>query len=67
MKYSKGFHPHPRIIFHEALSVGIESMDESANLELFRKIEPGEIISKVNPHLPEGITITRAKHIAIKN
>lgn len=66
MKYSKGFHPLPRIIFHEALSVGIESMEESANLELTSKIKPDEIISKVNPHLPEGITINKAKDIALK-
>jgi len=66
MKYSKGFHPLPRIIFHEALSVGIESMEEHANLELTNKIEPGEIISKVNPHLPEGIIINKAKDIALK-
>jgi radical SAM family uncharacterized protein/radical SAM-linked protein len=66
MKYSKGFHPLPRIIFHEALSVGIESMEESANLELNSKIEPNEIIAKVNPHLPEGIVINRVKNIAQK-
>ena len=66
MKYSKGFHPLPRIIFHEALSVGIESMEESANLELNNKIESNEIISKVNPHLPEGIIINRVKNIAQK-
>jgi radical SAM family uncharacterized protein/radical SAM-linked protein len=66
MKYSKGFHPLPRIIFHEALSVGIESMGESANLELNNKIASNEIISKVNPHLPEGIIINRVKNIAQK-
>jgi len=66
MKYSKGFHPLPRIIFHEALSVGIESMEESANLELIKKIEPGDIISKINPHLPEGIKINTAKKITLK-
>ena len=66
MKYSQGFHPLPRIIFHEALSVGIESMEESANLELNNQIEPNEIISKVNPHLPEGIIINRVENIAQK-
>ncbi len=63
IKYSKGFHPLPRIIFHEALSVGIESLEESANLELNNKMNTNEIISKVNPHLPEGIIINRVKNI----
>jgi radical SAM-linked protein len=66
MKYSQGFHPLPRIIFHEALSVGIESMEESANLELNNKINPDKIISKVNPHLPEGIIINSVKNIDLK-
>ncbi len=66
MKYSKGFHPHPRIIFHEALSVGIESMEETANLELIKIMEPDDIITKINLNLPEGIKINKAKKITLK-
>ena len=66
MKYSKGFHPHPQVIFHVALSVGIESLNESANLELTSHLEPDNIMSKTNCHLPEGIKINCAKSIALK-
>ena len=57
MKYSKGFHPLPRIVFHEALSVGIESTEELANLELIKYMEPDDILSKITSQLPEGIKV----------
>jgi len=66
IQYSGGFHPLPRIIFHEALSVGIESLNEFANLELRHNLDPREIRTRLNPCLPPGIEILDMRKIALK-
>ena len=63
--FSEGFHPHPRISFPYALPVGIESLDEYADIQLRTyRGSADEFISRVNSSLPEGITILRAETIA---
>jgi radical SAM-linked protein len=57
-RYSEGFHPHPKISFAGALPVGLESLDEAADIQLETVVaDPGEVREKINEGLPEGIRV----------
>ncbi len=58
--YSKGFHPMPRVAFGQPLSLGMESLEEFAVLELDREITPDQVRTALNRSLPKGIRVTDA-------
>jgi radical SAM-linked protein len=51
---TKGFHPHIKLSFVEALPLGLESLVEEGYLSLAQKLEAGEIHSRLNEQLPVG-------------
>lgn len=57
--YSKGYHPHPRISFAGATSVGMESHGEFVDVRIQ---DPGEdlglLTARINASLPAGMRIT---------
>ncbi|MBI4848308.1 MAG: TIGR03960 family B12-binding radical SAM protein [Nitrospirae bacterium] len=53
--YSAGFHPHPKISFGPALSVGIEGLNEYFDIELTAMLKTPEFVEMLNAKLPEGI------------
>jgi radical SAM family uncharacterized protein/radical SAM-linked protein len=55
--YSKGFHPHVKLSFDEALPLGLESLVEEAYLTLTSKLNAETVRSRLNQHLPEGLKI----------
>ncbi|MFQ5735362.1 MAG: TIGR03960 family B12-binding radical SAM protein [Thermodesulfobacteriota bacterium] len=58
IRYSRGFHPMPRISFASTLPVGMESLDELMFIELEPaggRIGPDEITERLNAALPEGL------------
>ncbi len=63
--YSEGFHPMPRIIFANALSVGIESLSEIVDIELEGGISPSEAMEKLNQTLPSDIKIYEASEVPL--
>jgi radical SAM-linked protein len=67
IKYSQGFHPLPRIIFNEALPVGMESLGQFCDVELTQRLNVSEIAGMINPHLPEGLKVISAKENTSKN
>lgn len=64
--FSKGFHPHPRISFDQALPVGIESVCEEGWIGLTERLPPEEIKDRWNKELPEGIRIVQVKAVSKK-
>lgn len=64
LSYSEGFHPMPRIIFATALAVGLESLAEIVDLELERRLPPGDVMERLNQILPQGIEIIEAVEVA---
>lgn len=58
--YSKGFNPHPQMVFGLPLSVGMTSGCEYADFELENETEPGVFMKKLNESLPEGVRVTAA-------
>ena len=67
LKYSQGYHPLPRIVFHDALPVGMESLKEVFDFELTSSIPAETIPETINPLLPPGLKIISAEeNILIK-
>jgi radical SAM family uncharacterized protein/radical SAM-linked protein len=62
--YSQGFHPHPRISFVFATSVGMESREEYADIQVeTRGEQPADIKKKINAFLPAGLEIVEVQKI----
>ncbi|RJP86733.1 MAG: TIGR03960 family B12-binding radical SAM protein [Desulfobacteraceae bacterium] len=57
LKFSEGFHPKPKISFHDPLPVGVESEEESFFMTLRSAADPGTILSGLNFRLPGGLSI----------
>ncbi|HOG07792.1 MAG: TIGR03960 family B12-binding radical SAM protein [Syntrophales bacterium] len=63
-RYSEGFHPHPRLSFAVATSVGMESREEYADIELIDPgLDPERLRDAINRRLPAGIAVTDAAPI----
>ncbi|MCF8068544.1 MAG: TIGR03960 family B12-binding radical SAM protein [Desulfobacterales bacterium] len=58
VKYSKGFHPMPKISFHNPLPIGMESEEEHFFITVTDDIKPLDIKESLNKQLPEGLNIT---------
>ncbi|MDA8404262.1 MAG: TIGR03960 family B12-binding radical SAM protein [Desulfobacteraceae bacterium] len=58
LKFSEGFHPKPKISFHDPLSVGVESEEESFYMTLRSPAAPESIIADLTFELPGGLSIT---------
>jgi len=60
IRFSQGFHPHPKFSFATALSVGVESWAEYLDLELVPGPSPEEVRDRLNAALPGGMRIVEA-------
>ena len=67
VRHSQGFHPHPKFSFASALSVGVESWAEYADLELSSVCGAEKVQADFNAALPEGIKILEARTIPWKS
>ncbi|HEY5512090.1 MAG TPA: TIGR03960 family B12-binding radical SAM protein, partial [Geomonas sp.] len=67
MRYSQGFHPHPKFSFATALSVGIESHAEYMDLEVDAGFSAQALQDALNGTLPEGVRVVEAAFIPMKS
>jgi radical SAM family uncharacterized protein/radical SAM-linked protein len=58
LRFSKGFHPAPRISFECALPVGTESLEEYFTIQVPLDVSRETIMGRLNLQLPKGLTIT---------
>jgi len=63
VQFTQGYNPKPRLEFAHPLSLGIESREEIAGVELLNYDSTGEFIKKMNRNLPEGLKITALREI----
>lgn len=63
IRYSQGFHPHPRFSFAAALSVGIESQAEYMDMEIAEGFGAEAVMESLNRVLPVGVKILEAREI----
>ena len=62
--YSQGFHPHPKISFAGATSVGMESKGEFADIRIQEPAEDiGPLVARINAALPSGVAITAMREL----
>jgi len=55
--YSQGFHPKPRVSFGPALPVGLESLCEHLDLELFGSADAADVASRLGAELPDDFRV----------
>jgi radical SAM-linked protein len=53
--YTEGYHPKPAITFGPALALGIESCGELAEVKLTSRVEPTEILRRMNEVAEDGL------------
>jgi len=63
IKFSQGFHPHPKFSFATALSVGVESWAEYFDMEIDAGFGAEKVKEQLNAILPEGVLILDASAI----
>ena len=67
IRYSRGFHPHPKFSFATALSVGVESHAEYFDMEIETGYGAIRARESLNATLPEGIEILEAVEIPLRS
>lgn len=67
IRYSLGFHPHPKFSFATALSVGVESWAEYLDLEIAGGFGALRVRESLNRALPRGIEILEAEEIPLRS
>ena len=63
VRFSQGFHPHPKFSFATALSVGVESAAEYLDIEIDAGFGAERLMTGLNQVLPKGIAVTEAVKI----
>ncbi|MEW6660356.1 MAG: TIGR03960 family B12-binding radical SAM protein [Thermodesulfobacteriota bacterium] len=63
LSFSDGFHPLPRVAFHGALPVGVESLAETLDLELAQSLDAGKVVEILNAVLPQGLKILHVQSL----
>jgi radical SAM family uncharacterized protein/radical SAM-linked protein len=63
LAHSSGHHPHPRLSFGPALSLGFGSLGELVDLELTEPRRADAVMAALNRELPEGLTIVDAERL----
>ena len=58
LKYSKGFHPMPRVSFRDTLPMGMQSENEEMRVSLTECVAPEALMSRLHRQLPSGLEIT---------
>lgn len=59
--FSQGFNPHPQISFSQPLSLGSCGKHEYMELRLTREWDDTELLNRLNPHLPEGLHVSKCR------
>jgi radical SAM family uncharacterized protein/radical SAM-linked protein len=64
VRFSQGFHPHPRISFPDALPTGVASRAEIIDIECFRSLDPVAVLEQLNAQLPEGFEVLQSEALS---
>jgi radical SAM-linked protein len=66
IRFTEGYNPKPRLEFASPLSLGLESREEVAGIDLFDMDSgrEGEFMTRMNGALPVGMVVMRAQVVA---
>ena len=57
VKYSKGYHPMPKISFDNPLPLGVESESEYMRIMVASQHTENDLLERINPFLPPGLKL----------
>ena len=66
IRFSQGFHPHPKFSFATALSVGVESWAEYMDMEIDAGFGADKVREQLNAVLPPSMEIMEAREIPLQ-
>ena len=61
-----GFHPTPRLVLAQSLSLGVVGQSEVAELELTEAIDPPEVLNRLRAQAPQGLDFLTCARIPFK-
>ena len=67
IRMTEGFHPAPRLIFAQSLSLGIIGREEVVELEFTEPVEPEDALGRFRLQAPPGLIFLSAKRIPLKS
>ena len=65
-KSTAGFHPTPRMVFAQSLSLGVEGRNEVLELELTSPQDAADVLGRLNAHAPAGLEFTAVRVVPMK-
>ena len=57
IKYSEGFNPHPKMVFTQPLSIGVESISEYVDIPFTEERDPIALKNAINEQLPSLLQV----------
>ncbi len=67
VRQTEGFHPAPRLIFAQSLSLGLIGQDEVLEIEFTEEVSPEDVLARVRKQAPPGLIFHSAARIPIKS
>ena len=67
VRQTEGFHPAPRLIFAQSLSLGLIGQDEVLEIEFTEDVPPEDVLARVRKQAPPGLIFHSATRIPIKS
>ena len=67
LSYSQGFHAHPKITFATAPPVGEESMGDYMDVVLKERVDPSDLLARIQATLPIGIRAYEVREVPLKS
>ncbi len=64
---TRGFHPHPRLVFALSLPLGVVGCEEVADLELDDVLPEDELLDRLRRHSPPGLTILSLHRVPLRS
>jgi radical SAM family uncharacterized protein/radical SAM-linked protein len=61
--YSRGFHPHPEMVFGPALGLGIAALSELVDVRLDGEFDPQAVHERLAAAAPEGLRIEKVARL----
>lgn len=58
LKYSRGYHPMPKIAFMDTLPMGMQSEAEEMIITVTESLDPEGFCTRLNQSLPDGLQVT---------
>lgn len=62
-RFTEGFNPKPRLEFANPLSLGLDSLEEIASVDLHDYDDQTAFLRRMNAALPDGLRVTRAQEV----